>query len=42
MVLTVLHRPNANAIGTFWVRLPEESGSPPASYAMTLANEKER
>jgi hypothetical protein len=42
MVLAALHRPNRNAVGVFWVRLPEESGSPLASYVITLVNEKTR
>jgi hypothetical protein len=42
MVLAALRRPNGNDIGAFWVRLPEESGSPLATCTMMLANKKER
>jgi hypothetical protein len=42
MVLTALHRPNKNTIGAFRLRYPKESGSPLASYVITLVNAKER
>ena len=39
-VSAALWRPNESAIGVLWMRYSRESGSPLASYAMTLAKEK--
>ena len=42
MVSVVLRRPDGSATGVLRMRYSGESGSPPVSYIMTLANEKMR
>ena len=41
-VSAALRRPNRSAVGALRMRYSRERGSPPASYAMMLANEKVR
>ena len=41
-VSVALRRPNGSAVGALQMRYSREKGSPPVSYAMTLANEKVR
>ena len=41
-VSTALCRPNGSTIGALRIRYSGEGGSPPASYVMTLVNEKVR
>ena len=42
MVSAALRRPNRSTVGALWMRYSEESGSPLASYVMTLANKNVR